>query len=82
MFGLGVLAVELGPEVVVRILRELAEVELAVRLADEGLHGERFAVLQIDDGSGNGGGGLVIHTAVHGALGVLREDLPRRRERG
>jgi hypothetical protein len=66
--GLGARAVGLRPEFVVDVLAELAEVEVAGVIGDEGLDLERLGVFEVDDRAGDGGIGFVDDLAVRDAF--------------
>ena len=66
--GLALLAFDLGPELIVSVLRELHESIGAVVNADRAAHGGAATVLQIDDGAFDRGSGFVFDLAMNHAL--------------
>jgi len=66
--GLGADAVGLGPELVVGVLGELAEAEVAAFVGDVGLDGVGAGILQIDDRSSDGAAILIYDPAGSDAL--------------
>jgi hypothetical protein len=75
VFCAALLAATLGPNLVVRVLGELAEAVAAVVGGDVTLHGERVAVLEIHGGAFQAGPGFIDNLALNGpcGIGVLRE---------
>src|ERR1700760_2886048 len=59
--------VELGPQFIVGILRELAEVELAFFIADKGFHAQAARVLEINDSARQRRVAFANDFSVHGA---------------
>ena len=68
VFGFAFLAIALGPQLIIGVLRELAEAILALGVGDLAHHGERVIVLEIDDSTLKRGAGLIEDFAVNGAL--------------
>lgn len=66
--GAALFAVAFGPDLVIDVLSELAEAVGAFVVGDATLHGERVGVLEVDDGTLDGGVGLVRYLALHDPL--------------